>query len=885
MSLDDIKKLRAQFLDVIDGAIANLENGVGIDTVGEATYISFSKDVDNKSVNELLTVLFNNYERIRKGEHIYNIDAEVLEKKHKRVSENILEYFNSIGNIAHNDEIGNVDLVKSGAKTTVTKGFSDKKASAVGAIKDVIENGTIIDRQSNWKNRSYDTVVIAGKGTLYGEDSIMGIVIKTYPNHKNLNAKFYLHEIIEIKEADLYKQTAPQLSVDAEHKSTSNNSIPKNTPNVKKSLDVDSEGRKLSDEQIKRYRNIAPELRDENGRIKPFYHGTPRADRVGNYFNPDRATSGPMTYFTDNANIAGNYSRDKSDTSIAYDNDYDSYETQFRINGKSIVDYWYTLSSSKKRELTQKIKQVTLDDDDNIILKSDNEYGIGNFNDYELHMANGNALQVLVDGWLNGGTLWNEENRFIEVLDSIGIKNVEYKDPNYREEKVYKVYLNVTNPFKTSKIDDDFISDLEDYVASADMSIYDTEDLQADMWDKNSIEIDYWIERLKDDLKNGTTHAWTSIPDVVTDFLKEYGGYNGIVDKGGKNGGEIHTVVIPFYSNQIKNVDNTNPTDNIDIRYSIDVDDYWNDSLLVQNQKLKKAVEYYKQQALTTQTDFKRKDVRKIAVKLKSEYASKINVDELTDSLLSLYTDLGNDRNTPFETWQKIAADIARKIIYNQREDAFGVNQEAQDVLNDLKAYTFTLTDEQREELRYHMPMSKWSNTIRKGARYTVKNNGLPLEAAWQEWSEHHPEWFDADTAAEDMPVKLYEITEALNENRYNDLGISTDEYAEYLSLEIFKEFDNLTPIETIADKEREKRLAAEYALKKFKKDSQKEFEKRIAAINESHSAAMKGLSVQHRQEIAALKATWDGKVERRIETAEKIRLRKSIERNTVKKD
>ena len=32
MSLDDVKRLRTQFLDVIDGAIANIENGVEVGT-------------------------------------------------------------------------------------------------------------------------------------------------------------------------------------------------------------------------------------------------------------------------------------------------------------------------------------------------------------------------------------------------------------------------------------------------------------------------------------------------------------------------------------------------------------------------------------------------------------------------------------------------------------------------------------------------------------------------------------------------------------------------------------------------------------------------------------------------------------------------------------
>lgn len=97
-----------------------------------------------------------------------------------------------------------------------------------------------------------------------------------------------------------------------------------------KNIFIDSDGNELTNEQQEYFEDVAKELRDENGRIKPFYHGTTRADRVGYFFDYKKATSGPMAYFTDNEKIAGNYSRDKSDTSLAYDSDYDSYDTQFR---------------------------------------------------------------------------------------------------------------------------------------------------------------------------------------------------------------------------------------------------------------------------------------------------------------------------------------------------------------------------------------------------------------------------------------------------------------------------------------------------------------------------------------------------------------------------
>ena len=337
--------------------------------------------------------------------------------------------------------------------------------------------------------------------------------------------------------------------------------------NTRHSLEVDSQGNELTEAQQRRYKHVAPELRDEDGKIKPFYHGTARADRVGYVFDPKRATSGPMAYFTDDPDIATNYSRDKADTSLAYDSDYDSYETQFKVNGKPVTEYWNTLTAAEKKAMTEKIKQVTLDDNDNIVLKPGNQIGIGSFSDYELHRAKGNALSVLVDMWLGDGNLWNEESRFLDVLKAVGIDQAQYNDPDYREEKVYQAYLNITNPYNTGKLDQSFIDDLQSYVDDADMSRYDTDNAQADMWDKNGIPIEDWLERLQDDLDNGTTHAWTTVPDVVTDFLKD-SGYDGIVDQGGKNGGDQHTVAIPFYSNQIKEVTNGNPTDSPDIRYS-----------------------------------------------------------------------------------------------------------------------------------------------------------------------------------------------------------------------------------------------------------------------------------------------------------------------------
>lgn len=343
-----------------------------------------------------------------------------------------------------------------------------------------------------------------------------------------------------------------------------------NMPTVS-NVKVDNEGHNLSKEQQGFFKDS--KITDEKGNLKVMYHGTGRADRVGYYFDPNRATSGPMAYFTDNQEIAENYSKDKKDTSLDYDERYNDYHTQFRVkhNGEdiSVGELWNTLSAKEKKELGEKAGHICFDDDyETIIYNPDVDYGNGNFDSYLLRENNGNVLEALVQAWLDDGELYDREDDFRQVLKMVGIDNVEYYNPDYRDEKVYEVYLNVTKPFDTTDISTDMFEKIKDAAENAQVTVGN----EADMWDKNNVVPEEFVSRLQNDIKNGTTYSWTSIPDFVTDVLKK-NGYDGIIDKGGKQGGTIHQVVIPFYSEQIKQITNENPTkENKDIRYSISVD-------------------------------------------------------------------------------------------------------------------------------------------------------------------------------------------------------------------------------------------------------------------------------------------------------------------------
>ena len=308
-------------------------------------------------------------------------------------------------------------------------------------------------------------------------------------------------------------------------------------------------------------------VRDKDGNLTRVYHGTARGDRVGTVFRPERATSGPMAFFTDDREIAENYSKTKRDTSISYDSDYESYESQFRFKTKTrdgkLHRAWGYIPFEDRAEIIKKAGQLYLDEDDgSFMMDEDNTEANGGFSG-QLKRAGYNLILALEDQWLNSGFIFNEEERFLDVLKMVGVTaslkkvgiDVVYKNPDYTEEKVYDVYLNIERPFDATKqVTEAFIKRFEKWYAKQNKAKYEKESYGADFWDKNDVSAEYFAERMRDDIENGYTHAWTSIPDSMTDYLKHLK-YDGIKDTGGKYGGVQHTVWIPFYSEQVKSAD------------------------------------------------------------------------------------------------------------------------------------------------------------------------------------------------------------------------------------------------------------------------------------------------------------------------------------------
>ena len=487
------------------------------------------------------------------------------------------------------------------------------------------------------------------------------------------------------------------------------------------SFSMDNKGRELTKEQQTFFKDS--KIRDKEGRLLTMYHGTKRADRVGTFFDPKRATSGPMAFFTDNYDIAQNYSTEKGDTSLSreYDTEYDL----FKANNKNLDDYWNSLNRSKQLEIIEKANNVGLDDDFTTIVyeerASENSFG-DEFKRRLKREYSGNALKSLYSIWIEDGNLMGEEmSKFKEVLELAGAENVDYLDLYKTEPKVYDVYLNIKNPFDTSNIPQNIINQ---FIESS-KKVTVGEKYSADAWDKSNIEPNAWIDRLNYDIKNGTTHTWTVIPDWVTAVLKA-NGYDGIIDTGGKNGGIEHRVVIPFYSNQIKNVDNEVPTLDKDIRYSLDDENSY-DIFELSHEK-KKIIQEIKNVKITP-TVSEKTTIETELKKLKNTLIKTYDIkNENKKRLDDIFTQYSENKNTDI-----FLSELMKFSEYITIEDM----NDGKDILRDLKSRRIAVDTKTKEDIANY-------NDFRKSmfGNLVLTNSGIPVDVHYQELSNIRPDLF-----------------------------------------------------------------------------------------------------------------------------------------------
>ncbi|MDR0507893.1 MAG: hypothetical protein LBH32_13905, partial [Dysgonamonadaceae bacterium] len=178
--------------------------------------------------------------------------------------------------------LGTVILDRRGVKDSLAHGIGSSKSAAYAAVPEIIKTGIIIDSQTNWKGRGYDTHVIAAPVKI-GDKGYTGIVIVTQIEDSN---RFYLHEVI-LQE------------------------------NLRNGFKTGQAGSPLGDvakilQNLETAKNNSSKVVDENGEPMKVYHGTMDDDVKITTFDPKidkpfRRTSAAAVFFTDSEENANKY--------------------------------------------------------------------------------------------------------------------------------------------------------------------------------------------------------------------------------------------------------------------------------------------------------------------------------------------------------------------------------------------------------------------------------------------------------------------------------------------------------------------------------------------------------------------------------------------------
>ena len=114
----------------------------------------------------------------------------------RRLTDKVPEFFErEYGGVAHSPEFGEVRLDAEGVKSDIGHKVGRAKAVAFAAVRDIIEKGVSYNRSFNWKNRGWQTAVVAAPIEIAGVPYVGEVVLTEIPKRRGI----YLHEV-EVQE-------------------------------------------------------------------------------------------------------------------------------------------------------------------------------------------------------------------------------------------------------------------------------------------------------------------------------------------------------------------------------------------------------------------------------------------------------------------------------------------------------------------------------------------------------------------------------------------------------------------------------------------------------------------------------------------------------------
>ncbi len=310
-------------------------------------------------------------------------------------------------------------------------------------------------------------------------------------------------------------------------------------------------------------------------------------------------------------------------------------------------------------------------------------------------------------------------------------------------------------------------------------------------------------------------------------------------------------------SEQIKNVDNTEPTKDRDIRFSIRKKDV--DTKTAENENWKAAYEGLLREFEITKEPLRdreaaQKVVRKFLKEIKSGYDEEQFLDRFV-SLCNYGADLQSDSD--YKDLVTACAMLAEDALRESAEMDMELYNEYADLRKELRTSTLyvnkkTLNDLAAQDIRYNELRQKNFGRVKLSQK-----DGESIDTKYAEWAERFPELFKADqnTSQSELLMDIIAVRQSLDPVVKNPYFEEIEEHAEACAYELLGMMNDVAlEKQTFEDKYEEKlrklRQENKEALRRAKEQAKNEkqllreryatnAEARIAAVKEKYEKRM----------------------------------------------
>lgn len=774
--------IRKQFLDMLDNASENLYSGTEVEenTKNSVTLGKFA-DVDINSNEKLDKYGIPNTARTLND--FVNIQKRVISTLD---NDNFFNQ-NNKNIIVNADTDIVVSITKDGIRETLSSGkrffslprkIKTAKIAVVDSLPDMIRYAEVVnENEKNYHSKKGSPfLVLSHPAIVDGENYNVEIKIKKTP----VENKFYIHNMtLQNKNETVALNAKDKISRGLNSNelsrtdNISNNASNVNNNETKFSLDIDSDGNKLTQQQAEYFKNS--KVRDEDGNLLKVYHGTTENFTV---FDKTKGRS--------NMDIQGMFFSPWEIDAKGYGSNVNAYYINITNPASERMGYMALRKFQGQNNAGVKAREY---------LENLGYDGVNN-GDEEYIAFNSNQIK-LAD---NLTPTENEDIRFsrdvnIDEFDETEYTNVKLSKAEYN--KLYSEALTWDSD-KVGKVCHKYNNNVHYYY---------------------TLDNDYNLTVIKMK-KSENIHERKDVNNVNTDRRDISGGHEISENFDGYNNGDIRFAGdgrttannVEFNKEKIqrkgdsdgrRNIKNDNNDNLSEEKYSRDVEysDYL--ELKRENKHLKEVNEILKHQ-------FELTNGREVSTN--ALVAAGRKIIKFTPTRMT-----GIEVGAIMKNWYKAdssqelfsgAYNLAEKLIDNEKVQKYQPTDSEQEMLDYLKNTKIRLSEKQKNEVAYYFgSYKKYKNAAR--GKLNITDDGILLDDLSNEMEEMFGNLMPSDNS-QDLPIALLDLVNTYRDKTIaNDYGYSKEEYLESLANDILSTYFRTPLLETKADKNEKRFLKA----------------------------------------------------------------------------